>query len=142
MIELSCENLSVWYITVKCSVKIRYRACFEQGVPWHLRNYRVRIHSKTHTWHDKNIESNAPYRQVLTTQLHLLASLTKSLSLRLGTKWFGFESRCSHLEYLSFFYCFLPLIFSISASKINLFFCLLKEVGVPTEAANYTCHKE
>ena len=40
----------------------RFRACFEQGVPWHSGNYRVWIHSETRTWHDKNIQSNAPYR--------------------------------------------------------------------------------
>ena len=39
-----------------CShLNFRFRACFEQGVPWHSGNYRVWIHSETHTWHDKNI---------------------------------------------------------------------------------------
>ena len=65
----------------------RFRACFEQGVPWHSDNYRVWIHSETRTWHDKNIQSNAPYREVLTTQLNHLASLAKWLSVRLWTKW-------------------------------------------------------
>ena len=36
-------------------LKFRFRACFEQGVPWHSGKYRVWIHSKTRTWHDKNI---------------------------------------------------------------------------------------
>ena len=44
-----------------------FRAYFEQGLPWHSSNYRVWIHSDTRTWHDKNIQSNAPYRYVLTT---------------------------------------------------------------------------
>ena len=35
---------------------VRYRPCFEQGVPWHLGNYRVWIHSETLTWHDKSIQ--------------------------------------------------------------------------------------
>ena len=35
----------------------RFRACFEQGVPWHSGNYRGWIHSDTCTWHDKNIQS-------------------------------------------------------------------------------------
>ena len=39
----------------------RFRACFEQGVPWHLGNYRVLIHSELRTWHDKNIQSEANY---------------------------------------------------------------------------------
>ena len=40
----------------------------------------------TRRWHDKNIQSNAPYRQVLITQLNHLASLAKWLSVRLRTK--------------------------------------------------------
>ena len=36
----------------------RYRACLEQGVPWHSSKYRVWIHSETRTWHDKNIKSH------------------------------------------------------------------------------------
>ena len=44
-----------------CShLNFRFRACFEQGVPWHSGNYRVWIHSKTRRWHDKNIQWN-PY---------------------------------------------------------------------------------
>ena len=34
----------------------RYHACLEEGVPWHSGNYRVLIHSKTRTWHNKNIQ--------------------------------------------------------------------------------------
>ena len=34
----------------RCSnFNFRYRACFEQGVPRHLGNYRVWIHSETRT---------------------------------------------------------------------------------------------
>ena len=41
-----------------CSrLNFRFRACFEQGVPWYSGNYRVWIHSKTRTWHDKNMQS-------------------------------------------------------------------------------------
>ena len=49
-------ELSGCWFESRCS-HIRYRACFEQGVPWHSRNYRGRIHSETRTWHDKNIQS-------------------------------------------------------------------------------------
>ena len=38
-------------------LNFRFRACFEQGVPWYSGNYRVWIHSETCTWHDKNIQS-------------------------------------------------------------------------------------
>ena len=44
--ESSCSHLN-----------FRFRACFEQGVPWHSGNYRLWIHSKTRTWHDKNTQS-------------------------------------------------------------------------------------
>ena len=43
--ESSCSHLT-----------FRFRACFEQGFPWHSGNYRVWIHSETHTWHDKNTQ--------------------------------------------------------------------------------------
>ena len=72
----------------RCShLMFRYGACFEQGVPWHSGNCRVWIHSQTRRWHEKNIQSNAPYRWVLTTQLNHLASLAKWLSVRLRMKW-------------------------------------------------------
>ena len=48
-------------------------------------NYRVWIQSEKCMWHDKNIQPNAPYRRVLTTQLNHLASLAKWLSFRLRT---------------------------------------------------------
>ena len=44
--ESSCSHLN-----------FRFCVCFEQGVPWHLGNYRVWIHFETHMWHDKNIQS-------------------------------------------------------------------------------------
>ena len=43
-------------------LNFRFRACIEQGVPWHSGNYRVSIHSEARTWHDKSIQSNVPYR--------------------------------------------------------------------------------
>ena len=49
--------------------------------------YRVLIHSETRTWHDNNIQSSAPYRWVLITQLNQLASLAEWLSVHLRTKW-------------------------------------------------------
>ena len=38
-------------------LNFRFRACFEQGVPWHSGTYRVWIHSKMRTLHDKKIDS-------------------------------------------------------------------------------------
>ena len=72
----------------RCSHLISiHGACFEQRVPWHSGNGRVWIHSQTRTWHDKKIQSNAPYRYVLTAQLNHLACLAKWLSVRLRSKW-------------------------------------------------------
>ena len=51
------------WVFVPCkNLFFRYRACFEQRVPRHSDNYRVRNHSKMRTWHDKKIQSNARYR--------------------------------------------------------------------------------
>ena len=41
-----------------CHLNLRYHARFEQGVPWHSGNYRVRIHSEMCTWNDKNIQTS------------------------------------------------------------------------------------
>ena len=40
-----------------CHLNLRYRTCFEKGVPWHSGNYRAQIHSETRTWHNKKIQS-------------------------------------------------------------------------------------
>ena len=45
------------------------------------------VHSATCTWHDKNRQLNAWYRDVLTTQLNHLASLAKWLTVCSLTKW-------------------------------------------------------
>ena len=81
-------EVSGCWVESRCSHLIfRYVTCFEQLDPWHSGNCRVWIHSQTRTWHDKNIQSNAPYRKVLTAQLNHLASWAKWLSVRLRTKW-------------------------------------------------------
>ena len=46
--ESSCSHLNF-----KCC------ACFEHRVPLHSGNYKVWIHSKMHTWHDKNIQPSS-----------------------------------------------------------------------------------
>ena len=46
---------------LSCHVRVS-RTCFEQGVPWYSGKYRVLIHSEMRTWHEKNMQSNAPYR--------------------------------------------------------------------------------
>ena len=53
-------------------VNSRYRACFEEGVPWHSGNYRVYIHSEMRTWHDNNIQGlHFPgVIKIVTTMIH------------------------------------------------------------------------
>ena len=81
--ELSGYEFESRYSHLNC----RSRACFEQGVPWHSGNYRVWTHSETRTWHYKDIQSNAPYRKVLTTLFNYSVSLAKWMSACLRTKW-------------------------------------------------------
>ena len=57
-------------------LSVRCRACFEEEVPSHSNNCRLKILSKTRMWHDKNTQSNSPH----------WASLAKCLSFRLWTK--------------------------------------------------------
>ena len=79
-------------------LNFRFSTCFEQKVPWHSDNYRVRIHSETRNWHDKNIQSNAPYEYVFTTQLSYLVSLAKWLSVRLRIKWWWIRVQLESLK--------------------------------------------
>ena len=67
--ESSCSHLN-----------FRFRACFEQGVPWHSGNYKVWIHSETRTWHDKNIQSGRgmPNICLLLRKTDVLKSCRKS----------------------------------------------------------------
>ena len=59
----------------RCShLNFRYRACFNQGVPWHSGNYSVWVHSEKHTWNDKN-----NYSQLLHTLSLLLFEIVESL---------------------------------------------------------------
>ena len=72
----------------RCShLDFRCRACFKQGVPWHSGKYRMWIHSEMRTWYDINIQSIAPYRYILRTQLNHLVSFAKWFSFCLRTKW-------------------------------------------------------
>ena len=48
-------------------LNFRYRAYFEQGVPWHSGKYRVWVHSETRTWHDKNMQPSTNTSKLKTT---------------------------------------------------------------------------
>ena len=86
--ESSCSHLN-----------FRSGVCLEQGGPRRWGNYRLCIHSETRTWHDKNIQSNAPCRYALKTQLNHLAGWAKCFRVRLWIKRCMFESSCSHLNF-------------------------------------------
>ena len=53
-----CQTLTLEYFqhlnNCDCHFIFRFRACFEQGVPWHSGNYRVWIHSENAyvTWQE------------------------------------------------------------------------------------------
>ena len=60
--EFYVSNIAKW-LNVRfrkasgCSyLNFKYRACFEQGSPWHLDNYRMCILSKAPMWHNKNTQ--------------------------------------------------------------------------------------
>ena len=44
-----------WFESSCSHLNFRYHAGFEQGVPWHLGNYGVQIHSETRSWQDKSL---------------------------------------------------------------------------------------
>ena len=86
----------------RCShLNFRYRACFEQGVPWHSGKYRVWIHSKIRTWHDYNMQSKVFSLQVHLSSWYLRAAavlilfcnmVTLRSSIKLWLSWKCFAS--------------------------------------------------
>ena len=83
-----------------CShLNFRCGACFKQVAPWHSSNYRVRIHSEMCMWHNKNIQSNALYRKVLTTQLKHRPVWLNGWLFVYELSSCGFKSHCSHLNF-------------------------------------------
>ena len=72
------ELNSCWFENSCSYLNFRFRACFEQGVPWHSGNYRVWIHPETRTWHDKNIQYDflVFYQVFLSRQVKRCAIIT------------------------------------------------------------------
>ena len=90
----------LWVLT--CTVHLLYdhvmsRTCLRVNlhsiVSWMWRGY-----SQMPEWNDKNIESNAPYRCELQTQLNHLSSLVKWLTFRLWTKWLWIRVQLQSLK--------------------------------------------
>ena len=102
--ESSCSHLN-----------FRFRACFEQGVPWHSGNYGVWIHSETRTWHDKNIQCQLNFIKkqelLLTTQSRYSAVYVCACQLIKISDW-----HCSCFLFVSLFVCFWQIHFLFNHS--------------------------
>ena len=92
---LRTKWLRVWLLFQ--SLKLQIWLLFWARSSWQSGKYRVWNHSEMPTLLDTNIQSNGPYRKVLTIKLNRVISLAKLLSVRLGISscWFG--SLCSNL---------------------------------------------
>ena len=85
--ESSCSHLNFGFC-----------ACFKQGVLWHSGNYRVWIHSEMHTWHDKNIKSNAPADKHSEHSSIICLGWPNGWVFVYELSGSGFKSSCSHLN--------------------------------------------
>ena len=88
-----------WFKSSCSHQNFRFRACFEHVALLHSGDYRVWIHSERGKWHNKNIQSNAWYKEALTTQLNHLGSLAKCLTVRLWPKWLWFRVQLRSLKH-------------------------------------------
>ena len=92
-------SLRLWtkwlWVRLSCS-HFRFRACLEQGVAWHSDNHRVWIHSDSYRQMHRTDKypqhSSIIWRPVWLNGWVLVYKLSSC----------GFESNCSHLEWLSF----------------------------------------
>ena len=97
-----------------CHLNVNYRACFEQGIPWHSGNYTVWIHSETHRWHDKYTQS---YNRNLSLWIWSVIYLTMLDFLR------SIMLMKKKRRFLSI---------SITCNVFYLFFYFAAEVKIPT----------
>ena len=63
---------------------------------------RVWIHSETRTWHDKNIQSNAPYSKYSQQSSINLSVWLNGWIFVLELSGCGFESGCDHSDYFGY----------------------------------------
>ena len=77
----------LWVWIPLLSLKLQIWRLFRARSSLTFRQLRVQIHTEMCTWHDNKIQSNAPCRKVLTTQLNHLDSFTKWFRVCLKTKW-------------------------------------------------------
>ena len=91
--------LSCQFCVLDCLKQARYPTFKWQQWDSNPQSLNSQTKHKTRTWHDNNIKSNAPYSQVLTTQLNHLASLTWWFSVRLRTKWLSVRITLQSLKF-------------------------------------------
>ena len=90
---------------------LRFRACFEQEVPWHPGNYWVWIRSERRTWHDKNIESNASYRKYSEHSSIIWPVWPNGWAFVYELSGSGFKYSCSHLKSFLLFTSLTSILF-------------------------------
>ena len=83
----------------------RFRACYKQGISFHSGNYRVSIHSETHTWHDKNIQSNASTDKYSEHSSFIWPVCSKGWVFVYEWSDSGFESTSSKLNFRFSWFC-------------------------------------
>ena len=89
--ESSCSHLN-----------FRFCTCFEQGVPWHSGLYTVWIHSETHAWHDKNLQSLTHWLIISYRARDLVNHLFKLILSPVNLNLIN-----NFLFYMYIYYCFL-----------------------------------
>ena len=118
-----------------CShLNFRYRACFEQGVPWQSGNYRVWIHSERRTWHVRT------YSLSISISIFCSGSIPKKLKMmQLNQDFNTVEERRTTLNQASWFVFILaikPLI--LSWKKFGFVTQNLKDGLCMVEKFNYS----
>ena len=99
--------------------------------------FRVWIHSEMRTWHNKNIQSNAPNRYVLTTQFNHLNSLARWLSVCLWTKWLWVRVPLQSFSLVMYRFCRGNTLYSASLSLECLLFWIKSQPDVAKKSVAY-----
>ena len=101
MVELNArlETKWLWVRITLLLLKLQISPLFRTRSSLTFRQQESLIYSKTLTWYDKNIQSNAPYKSVLTTQLNRGYSLAKWWAFAYELSGCGFKSRCIYLNF-------------------------------------------
>ena len=113
-------ELSCFEFLCSCNHLIfRLRTCFEKEISWLSGNCRVWIQCEVCPWHNKNMQSKAPFRYLLTIQLNYLVSFAKVLRVSLRTNWLWVRDLLQSFKLQ---------IWSLLWARISLTFCKLWSV--------------